>query len=222
MPNVNNLIKLVRKFAPSAEKAVYNIQTAPSKVKLNKLKDILHLHWNDSPYGEKVSNGITTAMKRFNEADHGIVARLGADATEYSYGLSHDSAPLFFSLGNRWIKQGKAKFVEIEGEPIMARLNTISTKKTGEKPVWTQEYVDKLANQIKEINKLQGTNFALPRLVQEENPVLSKFKNNPFMYNWMINKLGVKPVTHVEIPNIGLLKFNNGGRLIRKNNFSIK
>ena len=152
-------------------------------------------------------------MKRFNEADHGIVARLGADATEYSYGLSHDSAPLFFSLGNRWIKQGKAKFVEIEGEPIMARLNTISTKKTGEKPVWTQEYVDKLANQIKEINKLQGTNFALPRLVQEIPSIIPQY---------MINLLGVKPVTHVEIPNIGLLKFNNGGRLIRKNNFSIK
>ena len=213
MPNVNNLIKLVRKFAPSAEKAVYNIQTAPSKVKLNKLKDILHLHWNDGPYGEKVSNGIATAMKRFNEADHGIVARLGADIGEYSHGLSHDSAPLFFQLGTRWAKQGKAKFVAIEGEPAVTVLNTVPTKKTGEKPVWTQEYVDKLANQIKEINKLQGTNFALPRLVQEIPSILPQY---------MINQLGVKPVTRVKIPNIGLLKFNNGGRLIRKNNFSIK
>lgn len=213
MPNVNNLIKLVRKFAPSTEKAVYNIQTAPSKVKLNKLKDILHLHWNDGPYGEKVSNGIATAMKRFNEADHGIVARLGADIGEYSHGLSHDSAPLFFQLGTRWAKQGKAKFVAIEGEPAVTVLNTVPTKKTGEKPVWTQEYVDKLANQIKEINKLQGTNFALPRLVQEIPSILPQY---------MINQLGVKPVTRVKIPNIGLLKFNNGGRLIRKNNFSIK
>lgn len=219
---INNIFKFVRKFAPSVEKAVYNMQTAPSKVKLNKSKDVLHLHWNDGPHGEKISNGIATAMRRFNEADHGTVARLGADAAEYSYGLSHDSTPLFFQLGNRWANQGKAKFVEIEGEPIMARLNTVPTKKTGKKPVWTQEYVDKLVDQVKAINELQGTNFPLPRLVQKEHPALAKFKNDSAQYNWMLKSLGVKPITFVEIPNIGLLKFKKGGRLVKRNKFSIK
>lgn len=33
------------------------------------------------------------------------------------------------------------------------------------------------------------------------------------MYNWMLNKLGAKPQEiYVEIPNIGLLKFKNGGK----------
>ena len=98
MTGINNIVKLVRQFAPSVERAVYDMQTAPSKVKLNPLRDILHLHWNDGPHGEKISNGTATAMRRFNEADHGTVARLGADATEYNYGLSHDSAPLFFFI----------------------------------------------------------------------------------------------------------------------------
>lgn len=222
MAGINNIIKFTRKFAPSVEKAIYNMQTAPSKVKLDKLKDVLHLHWNDSPYGEKISNGMATAMKKFRDAEHGTVARLGADATEYDYGLSHDSAPIFFQLGNRWVKQGKAKFVEIEGEPTVARLNTVPTKKTGNTPVWTQEYVDNLVNYIKSINELQGTNFALPRLVQKEHPALAQYKQNPVMYNWMLNKLKVKPITYVEIPNIGLLKFRKGGGLVKKNKFSIK
>ena len=128
----------------------------------------------------------------------------------------------FFSLGNRWANQGKAKFVEIEGEPIVARLNTEPTKKTGKKPVWTQEYVDKLIDQVKAINELQGTNFSLPRLVQKEHPALAKFKDDPSQYNWMLKSLGIKPITYVEIPNIGLLKFKKGGRLIKRNNFSIK
>ncbi len=60
------------------------------------MKDILHLHWNDGPRGEKIQNGVSTAMKRFEKADHGTVARMGESDTDYDRGLSHDSAPLFF------------------------------------------------------------------------------------------------------------------------------
>lgn len=212
--NLSNLLKNGKRlFAPAIKEAIYTMETAPDKVKLDKFKDILHLHWNDGPYGEKITNGVATAMKRFNNADHGVVARLGDEVGDAGYGLSHDSAPLFFNLGTRWGKQGKAKFVAIQNEPALVRLNTVPTKKTGEKPIWTQEYVDKLIDQVKAINELQGTNFALPRLVQKDNPILAKYKNNPSMYNWMLNKLGAKPQEiYVEIPNIGLLKFKNGGK----------
>lgn len=200
-----------RIFAPAFQKAVYTLENAPKSVKLDKLKDILHLHWNNGTSEKKIANGLQEALKMFNEADHGIVARMGADAQNFNNGLSHDSAPLFLSLGRRWLKQGKAKFVTIDGEPVMVQLNTVPTKLTGEKPVWTQEYVDKLAQQIKEINDLQGTNFPLPRLIQEENTKIAKFKNNPSLYNWMLQR---SPAfyTKVEIPNIGLLKFRNGGK----------
>lgn len=165
--NTKIISNLLRKFALASKPAVYTMKTAPSKVKLDKVKDILHMHWNDSPQGERISNGVSSAIQKFNKADHGIVARLGADTTEYNYGLSHDSAPLFLSLGTRWAKQGKARFVEIQGEPAMVRLNTIPQKGTTSKPNWTQEYVDKLYDKIKTINELQGTSYPLPRLVQK-------------------------------------------------------
>lgn len=213
-----------RIFAPAFQKAVYTWETAPKSVILNKAKDILHLHWNDGTTGKKVANGFQEAMQKFNEADHGVVARLGADAQNFNNGLSHDSAPLFLSLGQRWAKQGKAKFVAIDGEPAMVQLNTVPTKLTGEKPVWTQEYVDKLAKYVKDINELQGTNFPLPRLVQKENTKIAKFKSNPSLYNWMLQRTPAF-YTEVEIPNIGLLKFRKGGKsklISRKTNFRDK
>lgn len=173
-----------RLFAPAKALAVYTKETAPSVVKLNPKKDILHLHWNDGPRGEKITNGVASAIKRFNETDHGVVARLGDEVGDAGYGLSHDSAPLFFNLGTRWGNQGKAKFVAIQNEPALVRLNTVPTKKTGEKPVWTQEYVDKLIDQVKAINELQGTDFALPRLVVPEFKPHRGVKPGTSYYEW--------------------------------------
>ncbi len=42
------------------------------------------------------------------------------------------------------------------------------------------------------------------------------------MYNWLLKTDRGKPTAFVEIPNIGLLKFREGGRLNKRNKFSIK
>lgn len=139
--------------------------------------------------------------------------------------------PNLKTLADKGVLGGVSKILgQGELNPRVAAYNSFTTPtvmqlfngSAGNKPIWTQEYVNNLANYIKSINELQSTNFALPRLVQKEHPALDKFKQNPAMYKWMVNSLGVKPITYVEIPNIGLLKFRKGGRLVKRNKFSIK
>ena len=195
--------KLVRKYAPASEPPVYTAETAPKTVRLND-KDITVMHVNDGePNAIKLSGKplMEYADDTFNKADHGTAVRLGIALDEPQWGLSADSAPLYFHKTYDWAKAGKGGFFIPEGEPKYVKLNKSSQwepKADGSvsPPFSTPSpYRDNLiANLNKRIGKINGLGYNFP-----ESRVFNV-------------KHGDYTVEHVFIPNIGFLKYKNGGK----------
>ena len=199
-----------RKFAKATDAPIYTKETYPKKLKLNE-QDITEMHLNDgSPKSEKIKDSevFREMSKRFNEADHGIAIRIGESLEDAEHGLSSASAPLYYKMSRRWEQQGKGGYFIPEGEPALVPLNKVAQDEiiAGDKvhPPFSQATVDKINKEIKTINEL-GYDFPLARLEEFSNP----FKLNTPQYE-MFEKANKKK-GKLLVPNIGFLKFKNGG-----------
>lgn len=198
-----------RRFAKASEAPVYTRETAPKTLKLSD-KDITEMHLNDgSAEAEKLFGKelITSLNKRFADADHGTAVRIGNSLDEADYGLSSASAPLFYKMSRRWAGQGKGGYFVPEGEEAVVRMNKVAQMTDAHKhPPFNQELVDQLNKEIQEINKL-GYNFKPAELVK---------RKNPYQPGTALHKQFERNTnnTYMIIPNIGFLKYKNGGKYV--------
>lgn len=187
----------------SKTKMVYPKET-PKSIKLDPNKDFLGVNINTGDADQVVldnSRQFSDQIKnQWEKAEHGTVARIGNGA-EPGEGLSHDSAPNWFGLALRKIRDGEGFVTRPEAEPAMVRLNTVSPKGTdpNQRIQWTQEYVDNLGKRVNLINQAAGTDFPMPKLVHVKTP------------------LG-KSIPKVLIPNMAIGKRQKGGKLWINNN----
>ena len=206
---VSDAVRNSRRYSSSVP--VYNKQTAPKTLKLSD-KDITEMHLNDGSaqaeqlFGKEL---ITSLNKRFADADHGTAVRIGNSLDEADYGLSSASAPLFYKMSRRWAGQGKGGYFVPEGEEAIVRMNKVAqmTDDVAHKhPPFSQELVDQLNKEIQEINKL-GHNFKPAELVK---------RKNPYQPGTVLHKQFERNTnnTYMTIPNIGFLKYKNGGKYV--------
>ena len=187
----------------SKTRIVYPKET-PKSIKLDPSKDFLGININTGDADQVVVNNSKQfsdwITSQWEKADHGTVARIG-NGVEPNEGLSHDSAPNWFGLALRKIRDGEGFVTRPEAEPAMVRLNTVSPKNLdpNKHVQWTQEYVDKLGKRVNLLNQAAGTNFPMPRLVH-------------------IKTLSGKSIPKVLIPNIAIGKRQKGGKLWTNNN----
>ena len=199
-----------RRFAKASEAPIYTRETAPKTLKLSD-KDITEMHLNDGAGSEQLFDRelISSLNKRFADADHGTAVRIGNSLQEADYGLSGKSAPLLYTITNRWARQGKGGYFIPEGEPAMVKLNKVAqntpTPDGNVMPKFDQKFVDDLNKRIQQINEL-GYNFPnaelqrLPNKFKPEHPLYEYYENHPVM-------------GEVVVPNIGFLKYKYGGNI---------
>lgn len=207
-----NKVSDSRRFAKASDAPVYTRETAPRTLKLSN-KDITEMHLNDGVGSEQLFSKelVNSLNKRFADADHGTAVRIGNSLQEADYGLSGKSAPLLYTITNRWARQGKGGYFIPEGEPTMVKLNRVAQNtptpdgKTMTK--FDQKFVDDLNKRIQQINEL-GYNFPNAKLQRLPN----KFKPGHPLYEYYEKR----PVMgEVIVPNIGFLKYKYGGNIRR-------
>lgn len=201
-----------RRFAKASEAPIYTRETAPKTLKLSD-KDITEMHLNDGAGSEQLFDRelISSLNKRFADADHGTAVRIGNSLQEADLGLSGKSAPLFYSITNRWARQGKGGYFIPEGESATVKLNKVAqmveTPDGKVMPKFDQKFVDDLNKKIQQINEL-GYNFPnaelqrLPNKFKPGHPLYEHYEKHPVM-------------GEVVVPNIGFLKYKYGGNIKR-------
>lgn len=201
-----------RRFAKASEAPIYTRETAPKTLKLSD-KDITEMHLNDGAGSEQLFDRelISSLNRRFADADHGTAVRIGNSLQEANYGLSGKSAPLLYTITNRWARQGKGGYFIPEGEPTMVKLNKVAqnspTPDGKVMPKFDQKFVDDLNKRIQQINEL-GYNFPnaelqrLPNRFKPGHPLYEYYESHPVM-------------GEVIVPNIGFLKYKYGGNIKR-------
>lgn len=198
-----------RKYAKASKPAIYDSATAPKQIKVGK-RDITEMHLNDGVGSEQIFGKqlISELGERFAQADHGTAIRIGESLSEPNYGLSQSSVPIFLKMARRWAGQGKGGFFVPEGEPSLVKMNSVAEyiAPPGKQPLPKpdQKFVDKINEEVKEINML-GYNFPMARFVPRQN----KFKPGTAAYEAFEKSPNKQQLF---IPNIGFLKFQNGGK----------
>lgn len=198
-----NVTPVGRRF--SSTEIIYPEGTkTPEFIKLDPKKDFLGVNINTGDANQVVVENPKQFADWVNtqwaQGNHGVAVRIGNGELP-GEGLSHDSAPNWLGFALRKIRSKEGFLAKPQGEPGLVRLNTVSPKNSNpnEHIQWTPEYVDMLKKRVTLLNKAAGTNFPMPMLVHVKTG-----------YGQSIPK--------VLIPNIALIKRQNGGRLWTDNN----